>query len=152
MKKKEQARKAENRKARFNYILTDEYVAGIVLTGCEIKSIRDGGCSINESYCTISDGGEVFVKNMHIAPYGKSGHENTDPLRDRKLLLNKKEIKKLKKGVSENGMTIVPTLLFINENGIAKIKISLAKGKHNYDKKQTIKERDIDRQTKREIR
>lgn len=145
----ENLKKAENRKARFDYEFVEEFVAGIVLTGCEIKSIRLGNVSINESYCYVKDG-EVFVKGMHIAVYYKSGYEKTDPLRERKLLLNKKEIRKLKKGVSENGMTIVPTTVFINDKGLAKMKIALAKGKHTYDKKQAIKERDIDRQTKKE--
>lgn len=145
----ENLKKAENRKARFDYEFVEEFVAGIVLTGCEIKSIRLGNVSINESYCYVKDG-EVFVKGMNIAVYYKSGYEKTDPLRERKLLLNKKEIRKLKKGVSENGMTIVPTIVFINDKGLAKMKIALAKGKHTYDKKQAIKERDIDRQTKKE--
>ena len=145
----ENLKKAENRKARFDYEFVEEFVAGIVLNGCEIKSIRLGNVSINDSYCYVKDG-EVFVKGMHIAVYYKSGYEKIDPLRERKLLLNKKEIRKLKKGVSENGMTIVPTTVFINDKSLAKMKIALAKGKHTYDKKQAIKERDIDRQTKKE--
>ena len=145
-------RKAENRKARFDYVFVEEYTAGIVLTGCEIKSIRDGGCSIGDAWCSISDSDEVFVKNMHIAPYKLAGYEKNDPLRDRKLLLTKKEIRKLKKGVSQKGMTIVPVVVFINKDGLAKVDIALAKGKHTYDKKQSIKEKDIDRQTKRETR
>ena len=145
----ENSKKAENRKARFDYEFVEEFVAGIVLTGCEIKSIRLGNVSINESYCYVKDG-EVFVKGMHIAVYEKGGYDKTDPLRDRKLLLNKKEIRKLKKSVNENGMTIVPTMVFINDKGLAKMKIALAKGKHTYDKKQAIKERDIDRQAKKE--
>lgn len=140
--------KIENRKARFNYEFVEELVAGIVLKGSEIKSIREGNVSIGEAYCYIKDG-EIFIKNMNISVYEKSSDK--DPLRDRKLLLNKKEIKKLKKRVEEEGMTIVPTLVFINENNIAKLKIALAKGKHTYDKKQTTKERDIDRQARREL-
>lgn len=147
--KKTETKKVENRKARFDYEFVEEFVTGIVLTGCEIKSIRLGNVSINESYCYVKDG-EVFVKGMHIAVYDKSGYDKTDPLRDRKLLLTKREIRKLKKGVSENGMTIVPTIVFINDKGLAKMKIALAKGKHTYDKKQAIKERDIDRQAKKE--
>lgn len=150
MKKKEIKKKAENRKARFEYEFIDEYIAGIVLTGCEIKSIRDGNVNLTGSYCYVKDD-EVFVKNMHISLFEKFGAaDKTDPLRDRKLLLTKREIRKLKKAVSENGMTIVPYILFINEYGYAKLKIELAKGKHTYDKKQSIKEKDIDRQTKRE--
>lgn len=152
MKKKEIKKKAENRKAKFEYEFVDEYTAGMVLTGCEIKSIRDGAVNMSGSYCHIKDG-EIFVKNLHISVYEKFGAVgNVDPLRDRKLLLTKREIRKLNKSVSENGMTIIPTIIFINENGIAKMKIVLAKGKHTYDKRQSIKERDIDRQAKREIR
>ena len=146
--KKTETKKAENRKAHFDYTFIEEFVSGIVLHGCEIKSIRDGKVSINESYCFVKDN-EVFIKNMHIAVYDKS-NDKIDPLRERKLLLTKKEIRKLKKGVGENGMTIIPTLLFINDKGLAKMKIALAKGKHTYDKKQAIKERDIDRQAKKE--
>jgi len=146
--KKTETKKAENRKAHFEYTFIEEFVSGIVLHGCEIKSIRNGNVSINESYCYVKDN-EVFIKNMHIAVYDKS-NDKIDPLRERKLLLTKKEIRKLKKGVSENGMTIVPTLLYINDKGIAKLKIVLAKGKHTYDKKQAIKERDLDRQAKKE--
>ena len=140
--KKTETKKAENRKAHFDYTFIEEFVSGIVLHGCEIKSIRNGNVSINED-------NEVFIKNMHISVYDKS-NDKIDPLRERKLLLTKKEIRKLKKGVSENGMTIVPTFLYINDKGIAKLKIVLAKGKHTYDKRQSIKERDIDRQAKRE--
>ena len=146
--KKTETKKAENRKAHFDYTFIEEFVSGIVLRGCEIKSIRNGNVSINESYCYVKDN-EVFIKNMHISVYDKS-NDKIDPLRERKLLLTKKEIRKLKKGVSENGMTIVPTFLYINDKGIAKLKIVLAKGKHTYDKRQSIKERDIDRQAKRE--
>lgn len=152
MKKKETKKKAENRKARFDYEFVEEFTAGIVLTGCEIKSIRDGGCSIGDAWCSIGDSDEVFVKNMHIAPYKLAGYEKNDPLRDRKLLLTKREIRKLRKAVSQKGMTVIPVTVFINENGLAKVDIVLARGKHTYDKKQSIKERDIDRQTKREIR
>ena len=152
MKKKEIKKKAENRKARFEYEFIDEYTAGMVLTGCEIKSIREGAVNMSGSYCYIKDG-EIFVKNLHISVYEKFGAVGkVDPLRDRKILLTKREIRKLNKSVTENGMTIIPTIIFINENGIAKMKIVLAKGKHTYDKKQSIKEKDIDRQTKRETR
>ena len=146
--KKTETKKVENRKAHFDYTFIEEFVSGIVLHGCEIKSIRNGNESINESYCYVKDN-EVFIKNMHISVYDKS-NDKIDPLRERKLLLTKKEIRKLKKGVSENGMTIVTTFLYINDKGIAKLKIVLAKGKHTYDKRQSIKERDIDRQAKRE--
>jgi SsrA-binding protein len=149
MKRAGIVKKAENRKARFNYELVEDFTAGIVLTGCEIKSIRSGNVSIGESYCHVRDG-EVFVKGMHVAVYDKSGDGNADPARDRKLLLKRSEIRKLKKAVAEDGMTVVPTTLFINEAGVAKLSISLAKGKHSYDKRQAIKERDLDRQTRKE--
>lgn len=149
MKRAGIVKKAKNRKARFNYELVEDFTAGIVLTGCEIKSIRSGNVSIGESYCYVRDG-EVFVKGMHVAVYDKSGDGDADPARDRKLLLKRSEIRKLKKAVAEDGMTVVPTTLFINGAGMAKLSISLAKGKHSYDKRQAIKERDLDRQTRKE--
>lgn len=148
MKKKFEHKKFENRKARFNYEFVEDFTAGIVLTGCEIKSIRMGCISFNDSYCVVVNG-EVFVKNLHISAYDKSGYEKSDPMRDKKLLLTKREIRRLDKKVRENGMTIVPEFLFIDERGIAKMRIHLAKGKHTYDKKQTIKERDLEREVKK---
>lgn len=137
----------QNKKARFNYEFLEEYKAGIVLNGCEIKSIRMGNVNMGESYC-IFNNGELFIKNMHITPYENAGYENLDPIRDRKLLLTKRELNKLNQKIKEKGLTIVPVKMFIDERGFAKLNIALAKGKHTYDKKQTIKERDIDRQMK----
>lgn len=139
----------DNRKARFEYFLVDEYTAGIVLIGCEIKSIRNREVNMSDTYCTFING-ELFVKNLHISPYKNSGfaYQNYDPKRDRKLLLTKKELRKLNQGVKTKGYTIVPVNLFVNEKGLVKMTIALAKGKHTYDKSQSIKERDLDREMK----
>ena len=139
----------DNRKARFEYFLVDEYTAGIVLIGCEIKSIRNREVNMSDTYCTFING-ELFVKNLHISPYKNSGfaYQNYDPKRDRKLLLTKRELRKLNQGVKTKGYTIVPVNLFVNEKGLVKMTIALAKGKHTYDKSQAIKERDLDREMK----
>ena len=139
----------DNRKARFEYFLVDEYTAGIVLIGCEIKSIRNREVNMSDTYCTFING-ELFVKNLHISPYKNSGfaYQNYDPKSDRKLLLTKKELRKLNQGVKTKGYTIVPVNLFVNEKGLVKMTIALAKGKHTYDKSQSIKERDLDREMK----
>ena len=139
----------DNRKAGFEYFLVDEYTAGIVLVGCEIKSIRNREVNMSDTYCTFING-ELFVKNLHISPYKNSGfaYQNYDPKRDRKLLLTKKELRKLNQGVKTKGYTIVPVNLFVNEKGLVKMTIALAKGKHTYDKSQAIKERDLDREMK----
>ncbi|KJD33108.1 single-stranded DNA-binding protein [Tamlana nanhaiensis] len=131
-----------NRKARFNYEILDKYTAGIVLTGTEIKSIRSGKASIAESFCEFNDRGELFVINMTIEEYLYGTYYNHKPKAERKLLLNKRELKKLNKEVQNTGLTIVPLRLFINEKGLAKIEIALAKGKKLYDKRDTIKDRD----------
>lgn len=141
----------KNKKAYFEYFLIEEFVAGIVLTGTEIKSIREGKASFVDSFCTFIEG-ELFVRNLHISEYRLGTHYNHDPKRDRKLLLNYRELKKLKSKSEEKGFTIVPVLLFINEKGLAKLKIALAKGKHTYDKRDTIKKRDIDRDMDRGMR
>ena len=136
----------KNKKASFEYFLLEFFTAGIQLTGTEIKSIRLGKVSLREAYCTfIND--ELFVRSMHIAEYKFGTHYNHDPKRDRKLLLNKKELKKLYTKVREKGLTIVPVKLFINERGLAKLNIALAKGKHFFDKRESLKKRE----TKREI-
>lgn len=131
-----------NKKARFSYDLMDSYTAGIVLTGTEIKSIRDSKASIAESFCEFNDSGELFVINMTVQEYDHGNHFNHRPKAERKLLLNKKELRKLEKEVKNTGLTIIPTKLFINEKGFAKLKIALAKGKKLFDKRETIKERD----------
>lgn len=142
--------KTENRKARHNYEILDTYEAGIVLFGCEIKSIRSGNVNISDTYCVI-DNGEVWVKNMYIKEYENKGYTKIDPYRDRKLLLTKNEIRKLSQKVKTKGLTVVPITLFINKNGYAKMNIALCKGKHEYDKKQQIKDRDIQREMDRNL-
>ncbi len=142
----------KNKRATFDYEITERLVAGIQLFGTEIKSIRDGKAGLNDTYCTFI-GNELWVKNMHIATYFFGTYNNHDVRRDRKLLLNSRELRKLDRATKETGFTIVPTKLFINEKGLAKIEIGLAKGKKNYDKRQSLKEkedkRNIDRVMKR---
>ena len=139
----------DNRKANYNYFLLEEYVAGIVLEGCEVKSIRNRDVNMSDSYCTFV-GNELIIKNMHISPYKNSGftYKDYDPKRDRKLLLTKRELRKLQKDVQAKGYTIVPVNLYTNDKGLVKLTIAVAKGKHTYDKSQTIKERDLDREMK----
>lgn len=138
-----------NKKAKFQYEILDKYTAGIVLAGTEIKSIRSGKASITESFCEFNDRGELFVVNMTIQEYLFGNYYNHAPKAERKLLLNKKELKKLNKEVQNTGLTIIPLRLFINEKGLAKLTISLAKGKKLYDKRETIKDRDSKRQLDR---
>lgn len=131
-----------NKKAKFEYQLIDQYKAGIVLTGTEIKSIRLNKASISESFCEFNDNQELFIVNMFIEEYEFGNHYNHKTKSQRKLLLNKKELKKLNKDVKNTGLTIIPLKVFINEKGFAKVLISLAKGKKTYDKRQVIKERE----------
>jgi SsrA-binding protein len=146
----EQTITIKNKRAAHEYFLIQEYTAGIQLTGTEIKSIRAGKASIVDAYCSFT-GEELFVRNMHIAEYVLGTHYNHEPKRDRKLLLTKRELKKLLTKVKERGFTIVPTVLFINEKGLAKLTISLAKGKHSYDKRETLKQKDIKREIERHM-
>lgn len=139
----------KNRKAKFNYEFLDSYIAGIVLSGTEIKSIRAGKASIAESFCEFNEAGELFVVNMQIEEYAWGTHYNHKAKAVRKLLLNKGELKKLHKEVKNSGLTIIPTLLFINDKGLAKLKIALAKGKKIYDKREVIKDRDNKKQLDR---
>ncbi|WP_053977603.1 SsrA-binding protein SmpB [Mangrovimonas xylaniphaga] len=132
----------KNKRAKFEFEILDTYTAGIVLTGTEIKSIRDSKASIAESFCEFNDRGELFVINMTIQEYVYGNYYNHKPKAERKLLLNKKELKKLQKDVTVKGLTIVPLRVFINEKGYAKMDIALAKGKKLYDKRDTIKDRD----------
>ena len=132
----------KNKKARFEYELLEEYTAGIVLTGTEIKSIRNSKASIAESFCEFNERGELFTVNMHIEEYAFGTRYNHRPKAQRKLLLNKKELKKLQREVQDTGLTIVPLRLFITDKGFAKLRIALAKGKKLYDKRETIKDRD----------
>ena len=137
----------KNKRAHFEYTLLSKYVAGMVLTGTEVKSIRLGKVSLQEAYCYFAKG-ELWVKGMHIAAYVQGNLQNHVPDRDRKLLLHSKELKKLLRS-KEKGLTIVPIQLFFNERGLAKLQIALAKGKKHYDKRQQIKERDLARAQQR---
>lgn len=138
----------KNRKASFDYELIDTYTAGIVLTGTEIKSIRQSKASLVDTFCSIIDG-ELWVKNMHVAEYFYGSYNNHTARRDRKLLLTRKELRKLESQIKNPGFTIVPTRLFINEKGLAKLVIALAKGKHQYDKRQSLRENDDKREMAR---
>jgi SsrA-binding protein len=139
----------KNKKARFEYELLEQYTAGIVLTGTEIKSIRNSKASIAESFCEFNEHGELFTVNMHIEEYAFGTRYNHRPKAQRKLLLNKKELKKLQREVQNTGLTIVPLRLFITDKGFAKLRIALAKGKKLYDKRETIKDRDNKRDLER---
>ncbi len=139
----------KNKRARFEYELLDTYIAGLVLSGTEIKSIRLGKASIAESFCEFNERGELFVINMQIDEYSHGSHYNHKPKAARKLLLNKKELRKLHKEVKTSGLTIVPLNVFINDRGLAKIKVALARGKKLYDKREHIKDRDNKRQLDR---
>ncbi|MFI5219836.1 MAG: SsrA-binding protein SmpB [Bacteroidia bacterium] len=136
---------ANNRKANFEYHISETIEAGIQLTGSEIKSVRSQEVNLGDSYCTFLNN-ELWVKGMHIAPYKEATHYNHEAKRDRKLLLNKKEIKKLLTKVKEKGFTIVPVRMYISERGFAKVEIGLAKGKKLYDKRQDVKKRDAKRE------
>ncbi|KAA6345478.1 SsrA-binding protein [termite gut metagenome] len=138
----------KNKRATFDYELTDTYTAGIVLTGTEIKSVRMGKAGLVDTFCYFSKG-ELWVKNMHIAEYFYGSYNNHSVRRDRKLLLNKKELSKLERGIKEASFTIVPVRMFLNENGLAKVVIALAKGKKLYDKRQSLKEKDDRREMDR---
>ncbi|MFM1829541.1 MAG: SsrA-binding protein SmpB [Bacteroidota bacterium] len=140
----------KNKPATFEFAIEDKLVAGMVLTGSEIKSIRDSRVSFNDSYCLFNDG-ELFVKNLYISEYKHAGYAQHNPTRERKLLLNKKELKKWFAKIKEKGLTIVPLAIFVNEKGFAKIEIGLGRGKKLHDKRETIKNRDLDRDLKRYI-
>ncbi len=138
----------KNKRASFEYFFLDTFSAGIVLTGTEIKSIRQGKVNFQDAYCLFMDD-ELFVRSLHISPYTEGTHYNHDPIRDRKLLMTKRELRKLAENMKDQGLTIIPTRLFTNERGLAKMEIALAKGKKLYDKRDSIKERDIKRETDR---
>ena len=139
---------AKNKKARHDYFIEDTYEAGLVLTGTEIKSIRQGKVSIKESYARIRNG-EAFIHGMNISPYEQGNIFNVDPLRTRKLLMHKKEIDKLAGSIKTKGLTLVPLSLYINENGKAKMELAAAKGKQLYDKRHDIAKKDADRRMER---
>ena len=137
---------ADNRKARHSYHLFDRYEAGIVLLGTEVKAIREGRVNLKDSYGRVEEG-EVFLHNVHISPYSHRGYAEHEPLRRRKLLLNKAEIRKLVGKTTERGFTLVPLRMYF-KNGRVKVTLSLAKGKKTYDKRETIRRREIDRETR----
>ena len=142
-----------NKRAEFEYFLLDKYTAGIVLTGTEIKSIRQGKASLVDSYCIVNRG-EMWVKNMYIARYSQGSYNNHVERRDRKLLLNRKEIRKIESSVKNPGFSVVPVLLYVDDRGLAKVDICIVRGKKEYDKRETLKEkedrRDIARQFKKD--
>lgn len=141
----------KNKRATFDYELLETYTAGIVLTGTEIKSIRLGKASLVDTFCVIEKG-ELWVRNMYIAEYFYGTYNNHSARRDRKLLLNRKELRKIERAVKETGFTIVPTRMFINDRGLAKLVIAIAKGKKSYDKRQSLREKDDKRQMDRAMK
>lgn len=149
--KREKKLVANNKKARHDYFIEDTYEAGIVLTGTEIKSVRAGKVNIKESYAKVQDEG-VYVFGMHISPYEQGNIFNVDPLRPRKLLLHKKEIRKISDKLVQQGLTLVPLKIYINEDGRAKMEIATCRGKKLYDKRADIAKRDADRRMQRAVR
>ena len=153
----------KNKKASFEYSFIDKYVAGIQLSGTEIKSIREGKSIITDAFCVfimtkrskenpLKGNNELFIRNMHVAHYFNGTYNNVEEKRDRKLLLNKKELEKLQDKLKNQGLTIIPLRLFINEKGYAKLEIALAKGKKLFDKRDDIKKRDVERETNRQLK
>jgi SsrA-binding protein len=137
-----------NKKATFEYEIIEKFTAGIMLTGTEIKSVREGKANMSDAYCSFSSG-ELFVRNLHISEYSMGTHYNHEPKRERKLLLQKRELRKLNSKVKEKGLTIIPLKIFLSGTGYAKMDIALAKGKKIYDKRESIKERDVKRDLER---
>lgn len=140
----------ENRRAKFDFQFLDTFTAGLVLKGTEIKSIREGKAGLADSYCFFRNE-ELFVRNLHIGEYQNASFYKHDPLRERKLLLSRQELNKLLKKVKDQGLTVIPVKLFISDNGYAKLNIALAKGKKEFDKRDSIKKRDIERETNRKF-
>ena len=141
----------KNKKAEFDFLLLDKYTAGIVLTGTEIKSIRLGKASLVDTYCVVLNG-ELWVKGMNVSPYFYGSYNNHEAKRDRKLLLTKKEIRALESATKQTGFTIVPTLVFIDDKGRAKVDVALCKGKKEFDKRQTLKEKEDRREMDRAMK
>lgn len=141
----------KNRSAFHEYFIEDKYDAGMVLTGTEVKSLRDGRASFNDAYCYFHKG-ELWIKSLHITEYSHGTVNNHDPLRERKLLLQKRELKKMEAKMKEQGYTIVPLRIYFNEKGLAKMEIGLGKGKKLHDKRETIKSRDVEREMKRYLK
>ncbi|THU35968.1 SsrA-binding protein SmpB [Niastella caeni] len=140
-----------NRSAFHDYSIEDKYDAGMVLVGTEVKSLRDGRASFNDSYCYFNKG-ELWIKSLHIAEYSHGTVNNHDPVRERKLLLQKRELRKMEAKIKEKGYSIVPLRIFFNEKGYIKLEIGLGKGKKQYDKRETIKARDTEREMKRYLK
>lgn len=140
----------ENKRAKFDYQFLEKLVAGMVLTGTEIKSIREGKAALVDSYCYFRNS-ELYIKNLNITPYSEGTHYNHEPNRERKLLLSKAEIRRFDKKLKDQGLTIVPVKLFISESGYAKLEIALAKGKKEFDKRESIKKRDTEREINRKL-
>ncbi len=152
MAKRKRLLVANNKKARHDYFIEQSYEAGIVLTGTEIKSVRAGKVSIKESFCKIDKNGELMIIGMHIAPYEQGNRYNVEPLRERKLLLHKRELLKLGNELKLAGLTLVPLQVYINEDGRCKVEIGLARGKKLYDKREAIAKRDDARKIDRAIK
>jgi SsrA-binding protein len=140
-----------NRSAYHEYFIEDKYTAGMVLAGTEVKSLRAGKASFNDSYCLFIKG-ELWIRSLHIAEYSHGTSSNHDPVQERKLLLQKRELRKLESRIKEKGYTIVPLRIYFNEKGLAKLDLGLGKGKHLYDKRETIKQRDTEREMKRYLK
>jgi SsrA-binding protein len=140
-----------NRQAYYEYFIDDKYDAGLVLAGTEVKALREGRASFNDSYCYFHHG-ELWIKSLHISEYSHGTSNNHMPVRERKLLLNKKELKKIEGKIKDKGFTIVPLRIFFTDKGLAKMEIGLGKGKKLYDKRETIKQRDTDREMKKFIK
>jgi SsrA-binding protein len=140
-----------NRSAYHDYFIEDKYDAGMVLTGTEVKSLRDGRASFNDSYCYFHKG-ELWIKSLHITEYSHGTTNNHDPLRERKLLLQKRELRKLEGKIKDKGFSIVPLRIFFSEKGLVKMEIGLGKGKKQYDKRESIKQKDTEREMKRYLK
>jgi len=141
----------ENRRARFDYQFLEQFTAGIVLQGTEIKSIREGKAGLSDSYCYFRHG-ELYIKNLHITEYSEASFKNHEPLRERKLLLSKAELRKLEGKLKDQGLTIIPVRLFLSDKGFAKVDVALAKGKKEFDKRQDIKKKDAEREIGRKLK
>jgi SsrA-binding protein len=139
-----------NRQATFIYFIEDKFEAGLQLLGTEVKSLREGKASFNEAYCLLEEG-EVWIKSLHIAPYSHGSHANHDPIRTRKLLLQKKEIKKIESRLKEKGYTVVPLKIFFSSKGFAKVEIGLARGKKQADKRESLKKKQAEREMKKDL-
>lgn len=141
----------KNRSATFEFSISEKWTAGMVLTGTEIKSLRQGKASFNDAFCYFSKG-ELFIRNLHITEYSHGTNANHEPLRERKLLLQKRELRKLESKIKERGFTLIPLRIFLSDKGLAKMEIALAKGKKTYDKRESIKRRETDREISRHLK